>query len=78
MERFVEGEVGEYWSWWHNGGVTSCEERKTVGTGGGRWISDPRKEMQEGTLTVQGNTRYSNKDTRIQDTITGKTSLPRQ
>ncbi len=39
MERFVEGEVGEY----------------------------------EGTLTVQGNTRYSK--TRTQDTLTGKTSL---
>jgi hypothetical protein len=35
-----EGEVGEYWNWWYSGGVTTCEERKTVGTGGGRWISE--------------------------------------
>ena len=47
--------------------MTSCEERKTVGTGGGRWIFDPRKEIQGGTLTVQGNTRYTK--TRIQDSL---------
>ena len=49
----MDGETGEYWIWWYSGGVDSCEERKTVGTGRGLWISDPRQEIQEGTVTVQ-------------------------